>query len=117
MARGAAAALGAERWSANGYHYTKTKHGWQLTHRVLMEEKLGRELLPKERVVFKNRNKRDIRIDNLELAIVKTDRKKLEQRKANIQDRIREYQAMLDEVQEELDEMDREKLGEVTQSL
>jgi hypothetical protein len=114
MSRGAAAPLGDERWSANGYHYTKTTNGWILTHRLLMEEKLGRALLPNERVVFKNRNKRDIRIENLELSVVKSDRKKLMQRKASIQDKIREYQAMLLEVDEELARIDKEKLSGVS---
>jgi len=111
MARGAAAAVGDERWSANGYHYTKTARGWILTHRMLMEEKLGRPLLGTERVVFKNRNKRDIRIDNLELAEVKTDLKKLKQKLASIQDKIREYQAMEQETLEQIATFENEKLN------
>jgi hypothetical protein len=102
MARGSAAPIGAERWSPNGYHYTKTENGWMLTSRMLMEKKLGRPLLANERVTFKNNNKRDLRIDNLTLTAVKTDLKKLQQRKASIEDKLREYQGMLEDVNDEI---------------
>jgi hypothetical protein len=111
MAKGAAAPVGSERWSANGYHYTKSTTGWILTHRMLMEQKLGRSLLPHERVTFKNNNKRDIRIDNLELTEVKNDRTKLLRRKASIEDKIREFEAMLEEVNEELAKDEKSKLN------
>lgn len=112
MARGAAAPIGAERWSPNGYHYTKTKHGWDLTSRILMEEKLGRPLLPTERVVFKNGNRRDVRIENLELTEVKSDLKKMRAKLATIQDKIRELQAMELETQEAITALEAEKLNE-----
>lgn len=112
MSRGQAAAIGDERWSPNGYHYTKTKTGWQLTSRMLMEEKLGRPLLSTERVVFKNGNRRDVRIDNLELTEVKTDLKKLKAKLATIQDKIREYQAMEAETLEQIQAAESQKLNE-----
>lgn len=114
MARGQAAVIGDERWSPNGYHYTKTKSGWQLTHRMLMEEKLGRPLLPTERVVFKNSNRRDVRIENLVLTEVKTDLKKMRQKLATIQDKIRELQAQEQDTKEAIAALEAEKLNEVT---
>lgn len=107
MAKGSAAAIGDERWSQNGYHYTKTKFGWQLTSRMMMEQKLGRALLPSERVKFANNNKRDLRPENLVLSQVKDDRAKLERRKASLADKIRELHAEIEAVDERLAELDK----------
>ena len=70
----------------------------------MMEKKLGRPLLPDERVAFKNRDRRDLRVENLVLTKAKTDLKKLKDRKASIEDKIREYQGMLADVEEQIAE-------------
>lgn len=59
--------VGAMRKAANGYWYTKTPQGWRLMHHTIMELRLGRSLKPGERVHFKDGNKEDYSIDNLEL--------------------------------------------------
>lgn len=64
--------LGSVGKHRSGYLTVKTTEGWVLQHRHVMEQKLGRELEPHERVHHRNGNRADNSPDNLELWKVKT---------------------------------------------
>ena len=67
MSRGKSAPEGATYWSQNGYHYTKRDGKFQLTHKLIMEEKLGRALLESERVRFIDGDRKNLNPDNLKV--------------------------------------------------
>jgi hypothetical protein len=60
---------GESEWHPNGNGYiVRCRNGdWELQHRVVMEEHLGRYLWPDENVHHKNGNRADNRLENLEL--------------------------------------------------
>lgn len=65
-----AAPIGTERLHPTGYLMRKVTtgpKGWKKVHRLVMEEKLGRSLLPDEIVHHINHDKLDNRIENLEI--------------------------------------------------
>lgn len=97
MSKGLAADIGATRISQNGYHYTKTPTGWILTHRLVIEKQLGRLLHPDERIRFLDGDRTNISVDNLEVRIVKQTKSK-EALKAQIQSKIDDLQARLEEL-------------------
>lgn len=98
--RGQKSEVGDTRVAANGYHYTKTETCWRLTHHIIMEQTLGRKLDPDERVVFKDGKRRNLDPDNLKISI--KGRGSLRRKKAQLEARINELQAQLEEVIEEL---------------
>ena len=51
----------------SGYIQEKRDGQWHMQHRLVMEQVLGRPLLPTERVHHKNGNRQDNRPENLEL--------------------------------------------------
>jgi hypothetical protein len=63
--RGKASTVGDTRVSLNGYHYTRTTEGWQLTHRLIAEEKLGRPLRENERIRFVDNDRTHLDPDNI----------------------------------------------------
>jgi hypothetical protein len=63
--RGNASPVGATRTAPNGYHYTKTEDGWELTHKLVAEEALGRKLASNERCRFKDGDRTNLKPDNI----------------------------------------------------
>jgi hypothetical protein len=97
--RGQQAEIGDERFAPNGYHYTRTKDGWELTHRLLIGLRRGRPLLSSERVKFIDGDKTNMDEDNLEVYVIKS--KSIKSRRARLQARIEDLQAELDALDEE----------------
>ena len=63
--RGRRSQPGDTRWSPNGYHYTRTEDKWELTHKIIAEEKLGRPLADGERVRFEDGDRTNLSADNI----------------------------------------------------
>jgi hypothetical protein len=96
MARGRQAKEGDTNVSANGYHYTRTKEAWVLTHRLLAEQALGRSLASDEYASFDNGDRTDLAPGNI---VVKKRRgKSTAQRRARLESRIADLQAELEEL-------------------
>ena len=51
------------------YMVIRTEKGWESEHRVVMEKHLGRKLSTKEHVHHKNHDRRDNRLENLEVIL------------------------------------------------
>lgn len=94
--RGQVSVVGDTRVATNGYHYTKTEKGWRLTHHLMAEKKLGRSLKETERVVFADRNRKNLKPGNI-LVQVKGQSSNAK-RKAYLVSRIQELQAQLREL-------------------
>lgn len=71
MARGKKSEVGDTRWSPNGYHYTRTAAGWELTHKLVAARTLGRPLLDNERCKFKDGDRTNLDSDNIEVYVTK----------------------------------------------
>lgn len=96
MARGRKSKIGDTRVSANGYHYTRTKTGWELTHRLVAANKIGRSLSPEERARFIDGDRSNLSPDNIEVYEIRQASK--ERKRARIEARIEELQAQLEEL-------------------
>ena len=96
MARGKRSAVGDTRISKNGYHYTRTRTGWELTHRLIASDKVGRELTPEERVRFRDGDRSNLDPDNIEVYEIRQSSR--EKKRARLEARIEELQAQLEEL-------------------
>jgi hypothetical protein len=67
MARGAAAEEGAERTNQNGYTYVKVGKRWVSKHKLIAEQKLGREITDLERVIFLDGNRANFDPANIQV--------------------------------------------------
>jgi len=69
--------VGTERKKLNGYTVVKTEdRGWEFKHRLVAEEKLGRQLKPYERVVLLDGDRDNFDPDNIEVRVVKRPNEK-----------------------------------------
>jgi len=98
VVRGKKSEVGDTRVSPNGYHYTRTATGWELTHRLVVQRKLGRDLQYDERVRFLDGDRSNYSDpDNLEVfTVAKGSNNK---RRARIEARIEELQAQLEDLE------------------
>jgi hypothetical protein len=112
MGRGKTAQDGATRVAKNGYHYTKmsshprASNGWILTHWLTAEKKLGRPLKDNEMVQFVDSKYKSDPENLAGVRIVVKKTASLRRRKAVIEDRIRELQAELTQIEKELAKVD-----------
>jgi hypothetical protein len=95
--RGKPAKVGDTKISPNGYHYTRTPNGWELTGRYLAAKRLGRALKNTERVKFLDGDQLNLDPDNIEVREVKTSPGA---KRARLEARIEELQAQLAELEE-----------------
>jgi len=65
MARGQRSAVGDTRVAPNGYHYTNTEDGWQLTGRLNAGIARGKPLEKNERIRYEDGDKLNNHPDNL----------------------------------------------------
>lgn len=95
--RGRKSKIGDTRTAPNGYHYTRTENGWELTGRVVSAKQLGRELRPDERIRYLDGDRSNNDPDNLEVYVVK-ERSKAK-RKALLESKIEALQAELEDLE------------------
>lgn len=103
MGRGKRANVGDETVNANGYTQVKTEdRGWIGKHTLLLEEKLGRKLLPDERAIFKDSNRRNLSPSNIVLSggENKSVRARIAKLRAEVEDRL----ALIAELEKQIDE-------------
>ncbi len=98
MTRGQKSEIGDTRVAPNGYHYTRTAKGWELTHRLVAERRLGRSLEYNERVRYIDGDRSNY-ADPDNLAVYRVREASTAKRKARIEARIEELQAQLLELE------------------
>ena len=97
--RGQKSKEGDTRTAPNGYHYTRTGEGWELTHRIVAERKLGRSLSYDERVRFVDGDRSNFD-DPDNINVYKVREASAAKKRARIEARMEELQAQLDELEE-----------------
>ena len=88
--------MGDTRTSRNGYEYTRTTTGWELSHRLVAKREMGRPISDDERVRFIDGDRTNLSPENLDVYKVK------EKTAAR---RIAELEAKRDEIDAELEEL------------
>jgi hypothetical protein len=107
--RGSRSDVGDTRTAQNGYHYTKTEQGWRLTHHLIAEKTLGRELRDTERVVFVDGDRTNLAPVNIRVKSKLTA--SLRRREAQLATRIEELQAELDAVRADIKKKESGQIG------
>lgn len=102
MSRGRASKVGDTRTSPNGYHYTRTPDGWELTGRIIGAQIMGRKLTSDERIKYKDNNRLNNTPENIEVYTKKpssaaTQKAKLEAKMEDIRAQIEQLEAKLSE--------------------
>jgi hypothetical protein len=97
MPRGTPSDVGTEKTSANGYHYIKTTRGWELKHRLIAEQKLGRRLRAEEFAKFKDGDRDNL--DPSNIAVELKGRTSLQRQLAQVTARIEELSATKHELE------------------
>lgn len=98
MARGSKVDVGTENINADGYTYVKLANGtWELKHRILAVEKLGRKLTAGERVYFLDGDRNNLVVENIGIARKGSSSiaKRIEILRARIQDSLDELNDLL----------------------
>lgn len=93
---------GASYTSQNGYHYTKRDGKFELTHRLIMEQKLGRKLVPGERVGFKDKDRTNLNRDNI--YILNKQEPSTKKQLAELYAKRDDIQAMIDDLEQQLED-------------
>jgi hypothetical protein len=86
--------------SQNGYHYTKKDGKFHLTHRLIMEQKLGRKLEKGERVKFKDNDRTNLDPDNI--VMTNPQQKSLRAQLAVLIAKRDDLQAQIDDIEHQL---------------
>lgn len=102
MPRGVRAEVGTETTNANGYLQVKTEKGWVGKHTLILEEKLGRKLLPGEKARFADNDRTNLSPENIVLVEIQ-DRASIAAKIAKLQAEIQDRQALVKELEEELE--------------
>lgn len=90
MPRGKESPIGTEMVNQLGYTQVKTERGWVGKHTLVLEKKLGRQLVSGERATFKDKDKTNFKPDNIQLATsgnAKTIEARIARYEAEIKDR------------------------------
>jgi len=101
MPRGVSSNVGDERTSPNGYRYVRTESGWKLLHRVIAEEKLGRELNGNEYVAFKDNDRTNLEPENIEVR--QRGRSSLRRRLALVNSRLQDLAGVKEDLETRLE--------------
>lgn len=103
--RGVASDVDTERVSPNGYLYRKLENGkWELVHRLVAQENLGRELHQNEYATFADGDKTNVEPDNIIVRL--RGRTSLRRRLAQVEARITEYEAIRDDLKARIEAQD-----------
>lgn len=96
MPRGIAAEVGSETTNVNGYTYVKTEEGWRPKQELIAEEHiLKRPIRIDERVRFKDNDRQNFAVENLEV-VPRMSKGSPQAQLAKVNGQIDELEAQLD---------------------
>jgi hypothetical protein len=94
MVKGRKVDIGTITVTDDGYSVIKTEGGWELVHRLVASEKLGRKLHPSERVYFVDGDRANLDPENIAIA------------KKGVSDKVRRYQKLRERMDDLIVEME-----------